>query len=113
MKHITLAIVAGLSLAACETTSGVTATQSAVAPAWLSIIDKTIVSGDTNLVLGSNGALVGDGVEGVWEERDGKFCRTLSKPERLAGTECQVVTLSGNEVTFESPSGRTSTWVVQ
>lgn len=114
MKHFALAIVAGLSLAACDsTTTGGTATQSAAAPAWLSIVDKTLVNGDTTVVLQSSGAVVGSGIEGVWEERDGKYCRTLTKPEQFAGTECQVVILNGNEVTFDNQQGRTSTWIVQ
>lgn len=114
MKHFAMAFVAALSLAACETTtSGGAETQSASAPAWLSIVDKTLISGDVTVVLQSNGAVVGSGIEGVWEERDGKYCRTLTKPERFAGTECQVVTLNGSEVTFDNQQGRISTWVVQ
>ncbi len=117
MKHFALAVIAGLSLAACQTTTSGTATQSTNAPTWLSIVDKTLLNGadgETEVVLRSNGTIGGnEDIVGTWEERDGKYCRTLTEPERFAGTECQMVTLNGNEVTFESPGGRTSTWDVQ
>jgi len=113
MKRFALIAAIGFSLAACETTTDSSATQSATAPAWLSVVGKTLVNGETTVVLNRNGTLVGTGIEGVWEERDGKYCRTLTKPERLAGTECQVATVNGNEISFDNQKGRTSTWVIQ
>lgn len=115
MKFISFVTVAGLGLAACQTTTSGTATQNAVAPAWMSIVGKTLVSGDGNfaIVLNPDGSLEGEGIKGSWTERDGKFCRTLTKPESRAGTECQIVTLSGNQATFDNQQGRITTWMVQ
>lgn len=110
MKHfLILSTIAAFGLAACDTAP----TPSADAPEWLSIVDKTLVSGDTTVVLGSDGTISGSGIEGVWEERDGKYCRTLTKPERFAGTECQVATVDGDQITFDNLQGRTSTWTIQ
>ncbi|WP_243254520.1 hypothetical protein [Sulfitobacter indolifex] len=115
MKIFSLMTVAGLGLAACQTTTNGTATQSAGAPAWMSIVGKTLVSGDGNfaIVLNPDGSLEGEGIKGSWTEREGKFCRTLTKPESRAGTECQIVTLSGNQATFDNQQGRITSWMVQ
>ena len=117
MKHFVLAVVAGLSLTACQTTTSDTAGQGAAAPAWLSLVGRNLVSVDdtaVTVVLRSDGTMGGsENIEGSWQERGGKFCRTVTKPARFAGTECQNVTLSGNRATFRSPSGRTSTWTIQ
>ena len=112
LKKLVPLILAGVVLAGCQTTTGGSATQ-ASAPAWMSIVGKTLVNGDTKVVLNNDGSIVGDGIAGTWNEQDGKYCRTLTEPERFAGTECQVVSLDGNQVTFDNQKGRTSTWTIQ
>ncbi len=82
------------------------------APAWLSIVGKPLTNGDTTVTIGADGTVTGGGFEGVWEERDGKYCRTLTQPAQYAGTECQTVVLNGDQVTFESPQGHSVTWTV-
>ncbi|MDD9718820.1 hypothetical protein PVW48_18835 [Dinoroseobacter sp. PD6] len=47
--------------------------------------------------------------EGRWSVTDGAYCRTLTGPPGMAGTECPVTELSGDTVTFTSSTGR-STW---
>lgn len=108
MRHSFFAsALVGLTLAA----SGAVA-QSA-SPAWLSIVGKTLVNGKTEVTLKRNGSLVGTGIKGAWQERNGKYCRTLTKPKKFAGTECQVVSLNGDQVTFDNQNGRTSTWTIK
>ena len=55
----------------------------------------------------------GDAIVGVWTVRDGRFCRTITAPDRLAGTNCQDVEFNGNEVTFIRDDNTTSTFVMQ
>ena len=80
------------------------------------IVGKTLTSTEgVTAKLSADGRITGsfgeDGViDGVWEMRDGKYCRTLSQPPSFAGTECQNVTITDNTVEFESPTGRTSMW---
>ncbi|RVT83941.1 hypothetical protein DXV76_09510 [Rhodobacteraceae bacterium CCMM004] len=113
MTRIIFASLAIVSLAGCQaSTGGETVRQSMSAP-WLSIVDKTLVSGESRVVVKSDGTVVGTGIRGTWEERDGRYCRTLTEPARFAGTECQVVTLNGNQVSFDNQMGRVSTWTVQ
>ena len=103
-------LVLALATAACDAPAPIAAP---AGPAWLSIVDRPLTRGDTTVTLHADGRVIGDGIEGVWEERDGKYCRTLTRPEAIAGTECQSVSLEGDSVTFDNGAGRSSTWVVQ
>lgn len=107
MIQLLLMTTLGLGVSAGPVLAGSGSTE------WLSIVGKKLENGDLTVVLKSNGKVKGSGIEGVWEERDGKYCRTLTKPKKFAGTECQTVTLKGNEVTFVNPNGRKSTWTVK
>ncbi len=107
MKQLLLMTTLGLGVIAGPVLAGSGSTE------WLSIVGKKLENGDLTVVLKSNGKVKGSGIEGVWEERDGNYCRTLTKPKKFAGTECQTVTLKGSEVTFVNPNGRESTWTVK
>lgn len=109
MKHLLKAIPAVLLLAGCDMAPRASVTQSDE-PEWLQNVGKPLTRGDMTVTLNPDGTITGSGFEGTWEERDGKYCRTLTKPERLAGTECQTVTVNGNEVTIVSESGTSTTW---
>jgi hypothetical protein len=68
--------------------------------------------------LGADGQLSGseaDGrpIAGVWAERDGKFCRTLTLPEAWAGTACQEVEFDGDQVAFVRADGSRAVLTVQ
>ena len=63
---------------------------------------------DIQLTLGANGRITGF-AEGRWTVTDGAYCRTITSPRGLTGTECPVTELSGDTVTFTSSTGR-STW---
>ncbi|MCV6585144.1 MAG: hypothetical protein OIF47_06380 [Marinibacterium sp.] len=100
------AVACALVLAACDIPTA------AVDPLNAALSGKTLTSGSTTIMLGSDGTISGDGVAGTWEIRDGKFCRTLTQPESLQGSECQTVTLDGDKATFQSPTGRTSSFTL-
>ena len=111
MKSLTILTIPALTiLAACATSSA------DVDPLIAPIVDKTLTNSENGMtvVLGSDGSVKGGNgdvtIEGAYEMRDGKYCRTLTLPESFAGTECQNVTITEDSVEFESPSGRRSTW---
>ncbi|MHA7829357.1 MAG: hypothetical protein ACX93P_17575 [Roseovarius sp.] len=55
----------------------------------------------------------GQAIAGVWDVRDGRYCRTITAPESLAGTNCQDVEFDGNRATFITDDGTESTFVIQ
>lgn len=74
---------------------------------------KTLALNDLQFTLHEDGRLTGnDGTMGTWEVRDGKYCRTITVPEKWKGTECQDVTIAGDQITFVSPTGRTNTYTM-
>lgn len=100
-----------ISLAACDSTTH-TGVAQADAPAWMAVVDKTLVSGDRSVTLNSDGTVIGTGIDGLWQERDGKFCRTLTLPVAAAGTQCQNVMIDGDTISFENNNGSLSTWTI-
>lgn len=75
---------------------------------------KTIVSEENNaeFKLRRNGRLTGKAgtnqqveFSGAWTIRDGRFCRTIQKPESWAGTECQAIELGQGTVTINGRNG--------
>lgn len=104
-----LPIVVTLALGACASTPE---PDPLIAP----IVGKTLTSTEgVTVVLGADGSVKGsfgdDGViDGAYQMRDGKYCRTLTQPPAFAGTECQNVTITDDTVEFESPTGRTTMW---
>lgn len=78
---------------------------------------KTLMSGKNELRLATNGALSGvlggkDKLTGAWAVRDGKFCRTIAEPKRLAGTECQTAAIKGKVFSVTNAEGRTTEWTI-
>ena len=60
--------------------------------------------------MGTDGTLVGttskgDAVSGTWEVKDGKWCRTIKEPARLAGSACQAATIKGDTLTLTVKDG--------
>ena len=112
MKRFAQITVLGLVLAGCQTTTNASAPMNdGILKAALS--GKTLVRGDTSIALNSDGSMVSDAVEGTWYVSGGKFCRTIVKPANYAGHECQGVVFEGDQVTFNSPSGRSNTYTLQ
>ena len=109
------AIVAAMLLAGCVSNTG--SEDMGVIETRLS--GKTLVSEDGWFItLGQNGRLMGeeaDGSElaGVWEERDGQFCRTLTLPESFAGTACNDFVIEGDQVTVLRADGSVDVLTIQ
>ncbi|MGB3315837.1 MAG: hypothetical protein WBB85_15625 [Albidovulum sp.] len=67
---------------------------------------KTLTSakGKTVYVLGQDGVLGGKiakhKVVGIWEVRDGQWCRTISEPKDREGDACREVAIDGENVTL-------------
>ena len=109
MRNIALIGLTIVALSACQTPTA----SNGEAPEWLILVGQPLTSVENpNLVvtLNQDRTVSGSGIEGVWEERNGQYCRTITAPAQLAGTECQSVTVNGSQVTFDNRSGRTSTW---
>ncbi|MEM1076067.1 MAG: hypothetical protein AAF665_20000 [Pseudomonadota bacterium] len=50
---------------------------------------------------------------GAWTIRDGRYCRTLQKPQAAAGTKCQDITVNGDgTVTIDGTNGPI-VWTIQ
>jgi hypothetical protein len=74
------------------------------------ISGKALTAKGAKLLVGADGTLSGtvgkgDGLTGTWEVRDGRFCRTITAPERLAGTACQTATIAGGTLTLTRDDG--------
>ncbi len=96
------AILACFTMVACLATDEIAQDD----PVTAAISGRTLVQGNNRLLLSSNGQLSGtlangDEVEGAWTVRDGSYCRTLTSPERHAGTECQQAELGDGTVSFD------------
>lgn len=77
------------------------------------LADQTLAKDELRFTLHKDGRLIGnDGTMGTWEVRDGKYCRTITVPEKWKGTECQEVKIDGTQYTFISPTGRTNTYTM-
>lgn len=109
MVRYILISTACLAVAACQSTNEA----AQVDPLTAAISGKTLVSEGGEFTLGSNGSLTGMSgpnrdteVTGAWEIRDGRYCRTITQPERLAGTACQDITLNDDgTVTIDGING--------
>lgn len=97
MKKKMLFICVAVSLAGCVSVDGGD-------PLYDAVVDRTLVREDGNLTIfaASDGTLTGTfpagDLEGTWEIRNGQWCRTVSSPERLAGSACQEMSLTENGV---------------
>lgn len=75
---------------------------------------KTFSNDAMTVTLLNNGAMKGlwkgKQIKGAWTIREGSFCRTVSAPAPLAGTECMTVSFNQDVVTFVSTTGRYVTY---
>ena len=106
---------AGLALSACGDMTG---GQPEMDPITRAISGQTLTRGDNTIMIMPNGAMRGTTpageLLGVWEVRDGQWCRTISAPENVAGTACQGVELGDGEITFlEGDGSPGNTWQIQ
>ena len=55
---------------------------------------------------GKVGKKLDQDIAGTWKISDGRWCRTISKPERFKGSACQDLTLNGDgTVTIDGRRG--------
>jgi len=113
MKHMIISVAALATMTACM---DATVTPDPITQA---VSGRTLVAGDTRLTAGANGALVGtlasgDTLSGVWRIKGGKWCRTLTQPERFAGPEvCQGAALTDGQLVIIGSNGRPTTYVIE
>lgn len=81
---------------------------------------KTLVAGESSIVMGADGKLTGkvgkggkDVLAGTWSVEGGKLCRTITQPKRLAGSECQTAVLKRNKLTITRADGSATEWAVE
>ena len=128
-RHLLCATALLLATAACQTTATDPALAAAPAPAATAasaqataqiqgqLAGKTLTNADSTLALTKDGALIGKSksgavIRGTWEAKDGKFCRTLTEPAAAAGTECQNVTIQGDQLTLVRANGQVVTYTL-
>lgn len=98
MKSTIISLAALIAVTAC---AEVTTTPD---PLTQAVSGRTLVSGDTRLLAGTNGSLVGtlasgDTLAGTWRISQGRWCRTLTQPARFAGAEvCQDAALADGQL---------------
>lgn len=102
-------LIATTALAGCMDMGAKRSTSAAQAvdPLYTSLAGHTFSRSDFTITFKADGSMVGanPALTGSWEVRDGQFCRTIVTPARLAGSECQKVTISGDTYTFDGSSG--------
>lgn len=114
MKSNILTLLALVAITACAEVA--TTTPDVITQA---VSGRTLVSGDTRLSAGTNGALVGtlangDTLSGTWRISGGKWCRTLTLPERFSGPEvCQDAALTGDQLVIIGSNGSPTTYDIE
>ena len=128
MKPYALAALATLGLAACNdlammmpaTAAAPVSTAPAVPIATRAAAEpylgRTLQAGNGSIVISADGTFAGqfgpNAVAGVWEFRDGFWCRTLTAgpPAAMAmRSDCQVWEVAGQEVRFTTQEGAGNT----
>jgi len=107
VKKIVLLVATVGSLGACEINHD-TSPQGSSAPesdAALSaaLSGRTLTLGANRINVGADGTLSGSAANGAailgaWSIRNGKWCRTLSSPEAMAGSACQRLAIEADKV---------------
>ena len=114
-QSFVLVAVAGMALTACgDMMTG----EAEMDPITRAVSGQTLTLGDSAINVMPNGALTGTvpggELRGAWEVRNGQWCRTITMPERTAGTACHDVELGDNQITFLNPDGSPGdTWQIQ
>lgn len=88
-------------------------------PITQAVSGRTLVAGDSRLIAGANGTLIGtlatgDTLSGTWRISGGKWCRTLTLPARFAGPEvCQDAALADGQLVIVGSNGSPTTYVIE
>jgi hypothetical protein len=89
-------------------------------PLFTQLAGKTLTTPRQAVMLRRDGTMSGrvgpnpdQPFAGSWTVRDGRFCRTITKtevlPDGIPATKCQTVAITGDQATFTSPNGRSTT----
>lgn len=99
-------------LPACTAFFAVLATSGFADPITDALAGKTLVAPGQEITAQPDGRLTGKvgknldvDLEGTWEIKDGKWCRTLSKPKGAAGSACQDLSIGDGTVTIVGTRG--------
>jgi hypothetical protein len=94
--------------------------QIALADLATELSGKTLVLDKSRIQMGADGVMSGkvgksgkEDLAGTWSVKKGKLCRTITLPERLAGSDCQTAVLDGNSLTLTRADGSTIQWTVK
>ncbi len=71
------------------------------------------VANGARISANADGTLVGEGVEGTWHIKDGEWCRTIVKPEKIAGSLCQGLSINGVTMTLARADGSIGTYTIE
>lgn len=113
MKSTILAIASIMTVTACAEVA------SFPDPITQAVSGRTLIAGETRLTAGANGALVGtlaggDTLSGTWRVNGGKWCRTLTQPERFHGPEvCQAAALQDGQLVIVGSNGQPTVYVIE
>ncbi len=115
MKKLLIASIASASmLAACGDTMSTSAPM-ASDPITEQLVGKRLTSTGMILQLQEGNRMAGRAgpsgnvlIDGAWEIREGRFCRTITAPAQMVGTECQQITLDGETATLVGRDGPTT-----
>lgn len=97
-------------LAACQST-GMDKSPSAAKALLGPALDRPLTAGESTFILHSDGRLAGDAT-GTWTVENGKYCRTVVAPAKWAGSQCQDVSIDGDQITFARPDGSATTYTI-
>ncbi|WP_424940021.1 hypothetical protein [Aliiroseovarius sp. S253] len=116
MRVLILASCAVFALTACQMTSSGSTSAMKMQDSPQSgypLAGKTLAYKDLRFTSHKDGRLTGnDGTMGTWEHRDGKYCRTISVPEKWKGTQCQDYEIVGDQVTITREDGSQITYTI-
>lgn len=111
MRHVTLAIVAAFSLAACETTtSGTTQTDRTTQSGDFSeILDRPLTRDAGTVTINSNGTMTGElrgrAVNFTWTEENGLFCNEGTVGSKSVPRTCETLVVDDGKVFFVDQDG--------
>lgn len=117
MKKLFVATIASASmLAACGDTMSTSAPATeTMDPITAQLVGKRLTSTGMTMQLQEGNRMAGRAgpsgnvlIDGAWEIRDGDFCRTITAPAQMAGTECQAITIDGETATLQGRDGPTT-----
>lgn len=83
------------------------------------VAGKTLLGADqSKFVIAEDGTLSGvtgkgDALVGTWQVKDGRWCRTIKEPAKLAGSACQKASIKGKTLTLIRDDGSTVTFTVK